>query len=363
MEQTTSPWVSADTSSSKLPVAKSKRIQALDSIRGLLLLQMTLDHFSGPVSHVLYQCFGFFSAAEGFFFLSGFVGMLAVISKTSRGEDSSWMRKRSIRIWKFHIGTIALLAPAAFLFLPKIKPFFSALYAHPVSGSFLIAILAYLPEWLDVLPLYCFLLLIGSFVFPWIAKGHLKLAWGISFAVWILAQGPLRTTALQIFPGWMNPGFFDLFAWQFVYFTGAACSALWKKEGSPLASPSSFLDRVFPIALITCILCFFFSHRFLGNALPSEFWISKEHVGFLRFTNFFAFVGVISYIVRHRPAWLDFKPCATLGRHSLEVYTAHTIFVYLWMATPNAVQYHLPFNVLAPILCCGLLWIIAKVLD
>ena len=37
---------------------------------------MVLDHFSGPISHYLYQCFGFFSAAEGFFFLSGFVGML-----------------------------------------------------------------------------------------------------------------------------------------------------------------------------------------------------------------------------------------------------------------------------------------------
>lgn len=344
-------------------MAKSKRIQALDSIRGLLLLQMTLDHFSGPVSHVLYQCFGFFSAAEGFFFLSGFVGMLAVISKTSRGEDSSWMRKRSIRIWKFHIGTIALLAPAAFLFLPKIKPFFSALYAHPVSGSFLIAILAYLPEWLDVLPLYCFLLLFGSFIVPWMMRGHLKLAWGISFGIWALSQGPLRETVLRAFPTWMNPGFFDLFSWQFVYFSGAALSALWKRPNSPLAAPSKLLDRLFPIALVFCVFCFLWSHGFLGISLPGELFISKAHVGILRFANFIAFVCLISFIVRHRPTWLDFKPCAILGRHSLEVYTAHTIFVYLWMATPNAVQYHLPYNVLAPLLCCTLLLLIAKALD
>ena len=30
------------------------RIRALDSIRGLLLLQMTLDHFGRPVSFYLY---------------------------------------------------------------------------------------------------------------------------------------------------------------------------------------------------------------------------------------------------------------------------------------------------------------------
>ncbi|MBP5246392.1 MAG: OpgC domain-containing protein [Fibrobacter sp.] len=344
-------------------MAHSKRIQALDSIRGLLLLQMTLDHFSGPVSHVLYQCFGFFSAAEGFFFLSGFVGMLAVISKTARGEDSSWMRKRSVRIWKYHVVTVAFLATVAFFFLPKIKPFFSALYAHPFSGSVLIAILAYLPDWIDVLPLYCFLLLIGSFVFPWMAKGHLKISWGISFALWIASQWPLRATVLQMFPSWMNPGFFDIFAWQFVYFSGAACSAIWKKEGSPFAAPSKFLDKAFPVAAIFCATCFILSHQFLGNALPGEFWISKEHVGVLRFANFLAFVCVISFLVRRKPSLLDFKPCATLGRHSLEVYSSHIVILYLWMATPNAVQYHLPFNVIAPILCCVLLWVIAKIRD
>lgn len=344
-------------------MAHSKRIQALDSIRGLLLLQMTLDHFSGPISHALYQSFGFFSAAEGFFFLSGFVGMLAVISKTARGEDTNWMRKRAFRIWKFHISSVIFLALTAFLLLSKIAPFFKGLYAHPFSGSVLIAVLAYLPEWLDVLPLYCFLLLFGSFVVPWMTRGHLKLAWGISFGIWTLSQGPLRESILHVFPSWMNPGFFDLFSWQFVYFSGAALSAMWKRPNSPLASPSKLLDHLFPIALVFCVFCFFWSHGFWGIPQPSEILISKAHVGILRFANFIAFVCIISFIVRHRPTWLDFKPCAILGRHSLEVYTAHTIFVYLWMATPNAVQYHLPYNVTAPLLCCVLLLFIAKALD
>lgn len=146
-------------------MSESKRIRALDSIRGLLLFQMILDHFSGPISKILYQCFGFFSAAEGFFFLSGFVGMLAFIGKRKRGENADWMRLRAFRIWKFHIGTVAFLVLLAFFCLPSIQHFFTGFYRHPGSGILFAGILAYTPEWLDVLPLYVFLLLFGSVFF------------------------------------------------------------------------------------------------------------------------------------------------------------------------------------------------------
>ncbi|MFA6836855.1 MAG: OpgC domain-containing protein, partial [Fibrobacteraceae bacterium] len=341
----------------------SKRIRALDSIRGLLLLQMTLDHFSGPISHYFYQCFGFFSAAEGFFFLSGFVGMLAVISKSSRGEDTGWMRKRAFRIWKFHISTVILLCVLAFLCLPKIATYFAGFYEHPVLGSFFAAILAYTPEWLDVLPLYVFLLLLGSFAFPLMVKGKTKQIWGASFIVWLLAQGPLRATVLQIFPSWMYAGFFDLFAWQFVYVSGAAISALWKQKYSLLESSQTLLDKTSAISVILCVICFIWSRGFLPAINPPDFLISKEHVGILRYLNFMAFVGVISFIVRHKSGLLDFAFTATLGKHSLEVYSAHTVCVYLWLATPNPIQGHLPFNLLAPIFCCFILWIIAKLLE
>ncbi len=340
-------------------VSKPGRILALDSIRGLLLLQMTLDHFSGPISRHLYQCFGFFSAAEGFFFLSGFVGMLAVKSKTARGENSGWMRTRAFRIWKFHMATLVFIALLAFFLLPSLQKFFTGLYEHPVSGSLFAGLLAYTPEWLDVLPLYVFLLLFGSLVFPAMIRGHLKLAWGVSFGIWLCAQFSLRSQVLKIFPDWIYPGFFDLFAWQFIYFSGAAISFLWKSQ----KFSSAFLQRIFPASIFFCAFCFVWSHQMLPFPRPSDFWISKEHVGALRYLNFLAFVGVISSIVRRKPNLLDFSFCRTIGRHSLEVFTGQTICVYLWMATPARFQFHAPFNVLAPILCCALLFAVAKRLE
>ncbi len=320
---------------------------------------MTLDHFSGPISHCLYQCFGFFSAAEGFFFLSGFVGMLAVRSKAARGENSGWMRTRAFRIWKFHVATLFSIALLAYFLFPSLRKFFSGLYGHPIGGSLLAGILAYTPEWIDVLPLYVFLLLAGSFVFPAMIRGHLKLAWGISFFAWLLAQFSLRSHVLEIFPDWIYPGFFDLFAWQFVYFSGAAISLLWKSQ----ELSATFLQRVFPVSVFFCAFCFLWSHRLLPLPPPGDFWISKEHVGALRFLNFLAFTGIISSIVRRKPRLLDFSPCRTIGRHSLEVFTGQTVCVYLWMATPARFQYHAPFNVFAPILCCAILFAIARRLE
>lgn len=343
-------------------MSESKRIRALDSIRGLLLFQMILDHFSGPISKILYQCFGFFSAAEGFFFLSGFVGMLAFIGKRKRGENADWMRLRAFRIWKFHIGTVAFLVLLAFFCLPSIQHFFTGFYRHPGSGILFAGILAYTPEWLDVLPLYVFLLLFGSVFFYPMTNGRLKWVLLLSFALWGFGQVPFRPFVLRIFPDWVYPGFFDLISWQFLYFIGAACGVVWKK-GTLFSSPSQFLDRIFPIALIVCIACFGWKHALLGISAPPEFWISKEHVGLLRLANFLAFVGVISYVVRHRSSWLDFSFCEVVGRHSLEAYSFHVILVYLWMATPGFIQYRLPWTVLAPILCVVLVWALSKMLD
>ena len=344
-------------------MAHSKRIQSLDSIRGILLLQMVLDHFSGPISHYIYQCFGFFSAAEGFFFLSGFVGMLAVISKTSRGENSCWMLRRASRIWIYHILSVLALALAAFFFFPKIRHFFSGLYEHPLGGSTLAATLIYTPEWLDVLPLYVILLAIGFFALPQIARGRLKQVWAISFLIWIFAQGPLRSTFLQFVPHWAYPGFFDFFAWQFIYFCGAAICALWKFQKSPLKTNGQILDCIFPICITLCVFLFLWRHDALPIPQPDEFWISKEHLGLLRFINFLAFVGIISFVIRHKPLWLDFSFCRILGRHSLEIYSVHTLLIYLWMATPAAIQYRSPFNMMAPILCSLLLIGIAQFLE
>ena len=70
-----------------------QRRYELDTLRGLLLILMTLTHLPTRLSAYSSQAFGFVSAAEGFVFLSGLVaGMVYWRAIDWRGED--WMRTR-----------------------------------------------------------------------------------------------------------------------------------------------------------------------------------------------------------------------------------------------------------------------------
>jgi len=52
------------------PVQRDNRV---DSIRGLLLILIAINHFGGWVAGVIWEPIGFVSDAEGFIFISGFV--------------------------------------------------------------------------------------------------------------------------------------------------------------------------------------------------------------------------------------------------------------------------------------------------
>lgn len=320
---------------------------------------MTLDHFGKPISYYLYQCFGYFSAAEGFFFLSGFVGMLAATSKQAKDPSQSWMRGRALRIWKYHSVTLLSLCIIAAWFLPSQASNFKYIFHQPLEGILWSALLVNTPEWLDVLPLYVVFLLLGSVLFPLFVKAKSRvrifLLWLPSLAVWIGALFGLRDAINSLFPSGIAHGDFDPFAWQFIYFTGAAVAAWWNA-----GRPVPVVQKLTPAILALLVFCFLWSHQFIPLQLPGDFWTSKVHVGPLRFANFFCFVMAISWIIRTWPAALDFRVTNLIGRHSLDVYTAHIVLIYFWYAAPGNIRYHGPWNVLAPIAACVFLWGLSK---
>lgn len=329
---------------------------------------MTLDHFGRPISFYLYQCFGFFSAAEGFFFLSGFVGLLAASSKGGKDPGQRWMLSRAFKTWRYHIVTLVALALAGLTVLPKTATFFTGLYEHPIQGSLWSLLLVNTPEWLDVLPLYVVFLMLGPIAMPLFLKAkrklHVFLAWLPSLAVWLAAQFGLRDAINSIFPQWIYHGDFDPFAWQCVYFSGAAVAAWWKlaRRDEAAGNPRTvtIVRRLTPAIAAALLFCFLWSHQFVALPLPADALVSKVHVGPLRFANFFTFMLGICAIVRKWPSLLDFRPTNVMGRHSIDVYTAHIVFIYIWMNIPGAIRYHGPWNVAVPVAACVLLWALAK---
>ena len=329
---------------------------------------MTLDHFGRPISNYLYQCFGFFSAAEGFFFLSGFVGALAAFSKGQKDPSQSWMRARALKIWKYHIVTLLVLSLAAWGVLHSISIFFTSVIEHPITGSLLSIVLINTPDYLDVLPLYVIFLLAASWLFPLMIRNKKTTfkCWLISLFIWAAAQFGLRHVLNGTLPGWVHHGFFDPLAWQFIYMTGAAIAICWKRnstEGDTGIFTRQFFarfDRFMPTIAGMLLFFFLWHHQFIAISIPDNFWIGKANVGILRFANFMGFVALVSWIVRHFPSALDFRITNVIGRHSLDVFSVHIVLVYLWLATPNSIRYHAPWNLIAPIAACVLLWAIAK---
>lgn len=334
-------------------------------------MQMTLDHFGRPISYYLYQCFGFFSAAEGFFFLSGFVGMLAAKSKAQKDPGQSWMRKRALRIWVYHMLTLAAMSAIGFAGVPVLASYFKALYEHPLQASLWASLMVYTPMWLDVLPLYVIFLIVGSLAFRFFARAKSKTAvfllWLPSLLLWLLAQFDLRAFVNSLFPVWIHHGTFDPFGWQFAYFTGAATIAWWRlaREQDPEVHGRWNAVRLVklstPLLGVVFVFCMLWSHGFIALPQPADFLLSREHLGILRFANFYVFMLLVCAVVRFRQKWLDFGPLNTIGRHSLDVYTAHIVLIYMWFSVvPNSVRYHLPWNVVIPLAVCVCLWGIAK---
>src|ERR1700759_5327206 len=80
-----------------------------DSLRGLMLVIMTINHLPSLVSRFTDEPLGVFSGAEGFVFLSGLLAGLVYARRLRRdGPAALWdsSRSRGWMIWRWHAGSI-----------------------------------------------------------------------------------------------------------------------------------------------------------------------------------------------------------------------------------------------------------------
>lgn len=307
----------------------SQRIPALDSLRGFFLILMTLDHLGGPIAQTLYGAFGFVSAAEGFFFLSGFVAIQVCLRRKSPSE---WLLLRARKIWFWHILSVlalSLLVASCSTLGWKLLPGTNLLFSNPFSYFLSTASLVHLPDYLDVLPLYVMLMLLASVAIPAIriTKQPVLVLLAGSTLGWGLAQIGLWNILRSPLPTWAKLGAFDPLAWQWVFFAGAALAMVTQRE-----NPWWKHRLVLPVSALLIGLFFCWKHACLGLPVFSEtqFWNSRSSLGPLRIANTLAWVLFFTSLIHKFPKWVDWRFPAFLGRHSLYVFTFHLPLVYLW---------------------------------
>jgi hypothetical protein len=230
--------------------AAAGRDLRLDFFRGLALLMIFIDHVSGNrFAAITLQRMGFADAAEVFVFIAGMAGVYAYRKTFLTKGFGAGVRAVFARIRTLYLTHVAMVAGVLvfalgayfhgteFNFIRKLG--LQPLLDDPLAGMARLPLLAYLPHYLDILPLYVALLA----VLPLIILGfrlHVLLPVFFAGGSWVAANLTGFTLPnLGDDEGWfLNP-----FAWVLLFALGATAAQL---------STDGFWSRL-PRALVAAI--------------------------------------------------------------------------------------------------------------
>jgi hypothetical protein len=306
------------------------RIQELDTLRGFLLLWMTLTHLPTRVSAYSNQAIGYVSAAEGFIFLAAMLtGQVQRRAAEKYGSRAAFRKllQRAWRIYCYHAVlltitfTVGALA-AVHLGRTSLANLMDYYLLHPKLAAVAALTLLYDPPLLDILPIYIIFMLLTPLLL-WSAK---RFGWTYVLAssgiVWLLAQFNLRPRLYAALNAHGFPipaheaGAFDLFAWQLLWTFGVGLGTVRQRF-------SEWRLSNWIVAASAAIAAAFLFCR--HAPLDLGMLVDKWRLGMLRLIDFAA-IGVLLFkwgpsLARTRWA----ARLAPLGRSSLEVFSAHVL--------------------------------------
>ena len=306
-----------------------RRLTELDVLRGILLLMMVVNHSPSSLRRFTDQPIGFFTTAEAFVFVSAFLAGLLFrkrIDKNGYDAARSSTLHRAGRIYCAHLLTLAfafLVGSFLLSYLPGLRTLFEQYLKNPPAAIGASMLLVFQPPLLDILPMY----VLFSFLTPLVFWAGAKWGWKTvifgSLLIWLIAQLRVRdllVTATKDL-SYINPGPFDVLAWQFLWVSGLFCGQrLCEKERAlPLPKP-------LPPILIFLALAFFAWRLLTILAIPlptNQAWLlDKWHLGPLRLLNFLATGWALSKVLGHLQRWETvLHPFSLIGRNMLPVFS------------------------------------------
>ncbi|MEO1745068.1 MAG: OpgC domain-containing protein [Pseudomonadota bacterium] len=270
----------------------------LDFFRGIAMFIILIAHVpSNWLTLWIPARFGFSDATEIFVFCSGMASAIA-FGAVFR-ERGWWMGTARVayRTWQVYWAHICLFLAilvtmaALNMLLPDGRDYVGQLNLYPFIRNTEVNLiglitLTYVPNYFDILPMYLVILVMIPLMVA-LARVHVALAFGASFALWAAVQ--IWGFNLPAEP-WSERGwFFNPFGWQLVFFTGFALMFGWLP-----APPVNRLLFWSAAALVVLIVPFAYFRIYTEVPalleLRREFsWlIDKTDFGFLRYVHFLA---------------------------------------------------------------------------
>jgi hypothetical protein len=304
----------------------------LDLFRGLANWEIFIAHIPNNVVALLLfgtGRYGFSDAADMFVFISGYtLAFVYTGMMIERGTVVTATRifKRAWQIYVAHVLLFVVYLVAIDYFAPEFADTFNAkiFLDHPAQVLYEGLILKFKPVNMDVLPLYIVLMLASPL-----------LVWGLvrSRNITLLASILLYLAARQF--SWNLPSYpagnswyFNPFAWQLLYVSGAWFAVGGAAVSMPLIRSRAFL--VFGVAylVIAFLMTMARRHPDIAQIFPS--WLvgifnpnDKTNLAPYRFIHFMVIAYLlVRFIPRDWPGleWRIFKPAILCGQQSLEVF-------------------------------------------
>jgi hypothetical protein len=317
---------------SKLEVLPGGRDLRFDTLRGLFLVIMTINHLPTELRRFTDQSAGLFSAAEGFVFLSGLMaGWVYTRRFRSQGAAGLWSASsdRAKSIYRWHVGSVL----AAFVLVqlterlvgycsPAVPRLF---FEHPALALGLGVSLLYQPGLLDLLPMYCGFVMLLPTVIRALESGRRSLVLAISAGVWLAVQWAPPVDGAPLYP--INTGSFNLLAWQLLFVAGVAVGHARAGGRAQVSRPSPWVLAGAAAVAVYGIGVRYAQWPALWPDRAFGILLNKPALGLLRMADFGCVAYLVGVLGAQLPGALTWRPLAFLGRHSLAVVATQSVAV------------------------------------
>ncbi|MBG6201143.1 hypothetical protein IWQ48_002272 [Labrenzia sp. EL_13] len=348
------------------------RIVVIDGFRGFFLFFMMIIHANsilhttfGKLNH---HYFGWVEDAQGFVFMSGLVVGLVYGGRMLR-HNASVMRAgiwdRIKTIYSYQLGLILIFLTAAILIshstldLPSILNPYAG---HPILFSLLSASLVTGSTHMGILPMYIFFMIVTPFALTLLRDRKYFIYLTLIAAVWALAQTRISDVLVESLEiELLDLGyeirlgiFFNILGWQCLFFGGLFLGFLMASKR--LNTDFLFGPEMRVVFKICLALALFYG---VYDRIIFDFWFGVDFSNSIlsetdrgNFSVIYVATYAIDFFI---VVWLlgpgekdgnplfrlaskllytltTFKPLVFLGQHSLQVFSAHILIVYVMSA-------------------------------
>lgn len=300
----------------------SNRDPALDALRGLFIIILTVDHMQGVIVCLTWQTFGFASALPGFLFLSGFLVVRVYGDVMRRRGALSSLRKMALRVWKIYLWHAAcvLVVVGGTMILTGLGLGPHQAMATPQTMARLL-MLEHLNPYFNILPLYIVFLGLAALLLLGFLRSPILIA-ATGVLIWAIA--PLVPEGLR---PWGETALLQPLSWQVVFTLGLALGLHQGRDGRRVSLPTGL------VAAAAALAALFFALRwglldFEAVGLDPDLF-ERNALAPGRLLNIVCLIVLVGWAWPRLKPWLAGRRLLVmLGQASLAAFSLQIMIVY-----------------------------------